>query len=35
VTAAADDTLGIQNPQGVTETAGSYSNWMLLIQKVS
>jgi hypothetical protein len=35
VVASADDTMGIQNPQGTSEIAGGYLNWMLLIQKIS
>jgi hypothetical protein len=35
LSATVNDTMGIPNPLGVSETAGSYSNWMLLIQKIA
>jgi hypothetical protein len=35
LTAAVDDTMGIQNPNSTSEFAGVYSDWQLLIQKIS
>lgn len=35
LTAAPGDVMGIQNPNGTSETAGGFSNWMLLVQQIS
>jgi hypothetical protein len=35
LTAAVNDTMGIQNPNGFAESVGSFSNSQLLIQKIS
>jgi hypothetical protein len=35
LTAAVNDTMGIQNPNSTSEFAGVYSDWQLLIQKIS